>query len=357
MARLGGDEFGILLGGSVDVAGAATIVWKLQQALEPAFIIDGQAVDVRASIGITLAPLHGNNVGDLLRRADLAMYDAKQSGTGYALFATEQEETPARRLALLGDLRRCIERDELVLHYQPKIDLATQETVGVEALVRWNHPSGRLFMPAEFMPEVERSDLIVPMTEWVINEALCQLQRWREAGYDLTMAVNLGARCLAEGTALFETVDELILKWAIPADKITFELTESALIDTAVPGMLARLQTMDERLSIDDFGTGYSSLVYLQRLPVVEIKADISFVMTMSLGQGGRRHRAVDHRPRAQPRREGGRRGGRGQGDHGPAQRVRLRRGPGLLLQPSDARRRGLALAGDVGVRIGAPLG
>ncbi len=282
VARLGGDEFGILLGGSVDVAGAATIVWKLQQALEPPFTIDGQAVDVRASIGITLAPLHGNNVGDLLRRADLAMYDAKQSGTGYALFATEQEETPARRLALLGDLRRCIERDELVLHYQPKIDLATQQTVGVEALVRWNHPSGRLFMPAEFMPEVERSDLIVPMTEWVINEALCQLQRWREAGYDLTMAVNLGARCLAEGTALFATVDELILKWAIPADKITFELTESALIDTAVPGMLAKLQTMDERLSIDDFGTGYSSLVYLQRLPVVEIKADISFVRTMT---------------------------------------------------------------------------
>ena len=235
-----------------------------------------------ASIGITLAPLHGDNVGDLLRRADLAMYDAKQSGTGYALFATEQEETPARRLALLGDLRRCIERDELVLHYQPKIDLATQQTIGVEALLRWNHPSGRLLMPAEFMPEVERSDLIVPMTEWVINEALCQLQRWREAGYDLTMAVNLGARCFAEGTALFETVDEIILKCGIPADKLTFELTESALIDTAVPGILARLQTMGERLSIDDFGTGYSSLVYLQRLPVVEIKADISFVMTMS---------------------------------------------------------------------------
>ena len=281
VARLGGDEFGILLGGSVDVAGAATIVWKLQQALEPTFVIDGQAVDVRASIGITLAPLHGNNVGDLLRRADLAMYDAKQSGTGYALFATEQEETPARRLALLGDLRRCIERRELVLHYQPKVDLATQETVGVEALIRWNHPSGRLFMPDEFMPEVEKSDLIIPMTEWVMEEALCQLQRWRDAGYDLTLAVNLGARCLAEGAALFETVDELVLKWEIPPDRLIFELTESALIDTAVPGILAKLETMDERLSIDDFGTGYSSLVYLQRLPVVEIKADISFVMTM----------------------------------------------------------------------------
>ena len=244
-------------------------------------MVDGHAVDVRASIGITLAPQHGSDVGDLLRRADLAMYDAKQAGTGFALFASEHEETPARRLALLGDLRRCIERDELVLHYQPKIDLATRETIGVEALIRWNHPSGRLFQPADFMPEVERSDLMIPITEWVINEALGRLRSWRDAGYDLTMAVNLGARCLAEGTELFETVDELIRAWDIAADRLTFELTESALLDTTVPGMLAKLQKMDERLSIDDFGTGYSSLVYLQRLPVVEIKADRSFVMTM----------------------------------------------------------------------------
>jgi diguanylate cyclase (GGDEF)-like protein/PAS domain S-box-containing protein len=281
VARLGGDEFGILLRGNIDLAGAASVVWKIQQALEPTFIVDGHAMDVRASIGIVLAPGHGNNVDELLRRADLAMYDAKRSGGGYALFATEQEETPARRLALLTDLRRCIERDELVLHFQPKIDLATQETIGVEALTRWNHPSGRLFMPADFMPEVERSELMIPLTAWVINESLRQLRIWRDEGYDLTMAVNLGARCFAEGPGIFETIDELTSRWGIPPDKRTFELTESALIDTAVPGMLARLQNMDERLSIDDFGTGYSSLVYLQRLPVVEIKADRSFVMTM----------------------------------------------------------------------------
>ena len=282
VARLGGDEFGILPGGSMDLAGAATMVWKIQQALEPTFLVSGHAIEVKASIGMALAPLHGENIDELLRRADLAMYDAKRSGAGYAVFATEHEETPARRLALLGDLRRCIDRDELVLHYQPKIDLATKETIGVEALIRWNHPSGRLFMPVEFMPEVERSELIVPMTEWVINEALRQLRVWRDEGFDLSMAVNLGARCLAEGTELFETVDELVKRWAVPADKLIFELTETALIDTAVPGMLAQLESMDERLSIDDFGTGYSSLVYLQRLPVVEIKADRSFVMTMS---------------------------------------------------------------------------
>jgi diguanylate cyclase (GGDEF)-like protein/PAS domain S-box-containing protein len=281
VARLGGDEFGVLTGAGIDLAGVAIVVWKIQQALEPTFIVDGHAIDVRASFGMTLAPGHGDNVDDLLRRADLAMYDAKRSGSGYALFAAEQEEAPARRLALLGELRRCIERRELVLHYQPKIDLATAHITGVEALIRWNHESGRLFMPFEFMPEVERSELMIPITEWVINEALHQLRIWRDEGYDLTMAVNIGARCLAEGSTLFETVDALTGNWDIPPDRLTLELTENALFDTAVPGILEQLQNMDERLSIDDFGTGYSSLVYLQRLPVVEIKADRSFVMAM----------------------------------------------------------------------------
>ena len=133
-------------------------------------------------------------------------------------------------------------------------------------------------MPGDFMPEVENNELMIPITEWVIDEALRQLRLWRNDGYDLTMAVNIGARCLAEGTGLFERVDELTQKWDIPPDKLTFELTEGDIIDTAIPGLLPRLEEMDERLSIDDFGTGYSSLAYLQRLPVVEIKADKSFV-------------------------------------------------------------------------------
>jgi diguanylate cyclase (GGDEF)-like protein/PAS domain S-box-containing protein len=281
VARLGGDEFGILCE-STDLAAAATVVWKIQRAFEPPFVINGHAVDVTACIGIALGPTHGDNVDDLLRRADLAMYDAKRAGRGYALFATEQEEAPARRLELLGDLRRCIDRDELVLHYQPKVDLATQETVGVEALVRWNHPSGRQIPPDEFMPEVERSELMIPLTEWVINASLHQLNAWREDGFDLALSVNVGARCLAPGTSIFETTDELTKTLGIPPDKLTFEFTERALIDSSVPGIMERLEKMEERLSIDDFGTGYSSLVYLQRLPVVEIKADRSFVMTMA---------------------------------------------------------------------------
>jgi diguanylate cyclase (GGDEF)-like protein/PAS domain S-box-containing protein len=281
VARLGGDEFGILLLGGGSLPGVASVVWKIQAALAPSFEIAGNTIDVRASIGITQVPEHGDNIDDLLRRADLAMYDAKRLGTGYALFASEQEAAPARRLALLGDLRHCIERNELTLHYQPKVDLVTRRTMGVEALIRWNHPSGKLLMPGDFMAEVECHELMVPITEWVINEALSTLRGWRDEGYDLTMAVNLGAHCLAQGAGLFETVDGLTAHWGIPADRLTFELTESALIDTAVPGLMTRLEEMDERLSIDDFGTGYSSLVYLQRLPVVELKIDRSFVTSL----------------------------------------------------------------------------
>jgi diguanylate cyclase (GGDEF)-like protein/PAS domain S-box-containing protein len=282
VARLGGDEFGVLLHGGGDLPGIASVVWKIQAALEPQFELSGHTVDVHASIGIAQVPQHGDNIDDLLRRADLAMYDAKRLGTGYTLFAAEQEDAPARRLALLGDLRHCIERHELVLHYQPKVDLVTRRALGVEALIRWNHPSGRLLMPGEFMAEVECHELMVPITEWVIGEALRTLRGWRDLGHDLTMAVNLGAHCLAQGVRLFETVDELIEHWEVPADRLTFELTESALIDTAVPGLMERLGKMDERLSIDDFGTGYSSLVYLQRLPVVELKIDRSFVSSLA---------------------------------------------------------------------------
>jgi diguanylate cyclase (GGDEF)-like protein/PAS domain S-box-containing protein len=278
VARLGGDEFGILLLDDIDLAGAVAVAWNLQKALEAPFLVDGHTLEAKASIGITLVPEHGDNVADLLRRADLAMYDSKRSGRGYALFAAEQEDGPARRLALLGDLRHCIEREELVLHYQPKIDLATRRTIGVEALIRWRHPSGRLVMPDEFMPEVERNQLIMPITEWVINEALRTLRGWRDDGYDLTMAVNLGARCLAQGGDLVDRVATLTAAWAIPPQKLTLELTENALIDTAAPGLIELLHAMEVPLSIDDFGTGYSSLVYLQRLPVAELKIDRSFV-------------------------------------------------------------------------------
>ena len=169
-----------------------------------------------------------------------------------------------------------------------------------------------MFMPDEFVPELEGNSMMVPITEWVINEALRTLRGWRDAGYDLTMAVNIGARCLAEDAQFFEIVDRLVAAWGIPAGKLTFELTESALIDTAQPGLLGRLESLDERISIDDFGTGYSSLVYLQQLPVA--RAQGRPVVRDDDADRGREGRdgAVDHRPGAQPQRQGGGRGRRG---------------------------------------------
>jgi diguanylate cyclase (GGDEF)-like protein len=282
VSRLSGDEFAILPLDGTDLSAAATVAWKVQAALDAPFVIGEHSVQLSASIGMALVPEHGDNIDDLMRRADLAMYDAKRHRSRCALFALEQEEAPARRLELLDNLRHCVERDELVLHYQPKIDLTTGETIGLEALIRWNHPSGRLMRPVEFMPEVEGNELMISITRWVINAALAELRRLRDQGFDLTMAVNLGARCLAHDAGLLETVEAMTTAWGIPPESLSFELTESALIDTSLPALLAQLEAIDQGLSIDDFGTGYSSLVYLQRLPVVEVKADRSFVMTMA---------------------------------------------------------------------------
>jgi len=282
VARLGGDEFGILPADATDLAAAAAIAWKIQQACEQGFVINGEVVHVSPSIGIALFPDHGSTTTELLHRADLAMYVAKRSGNGYAVFDAVQERQTEHRFAQLLDLHQCVVRDELVLHYQPKIDLATGEIFGVEALIRWLHPTNGLLLPASFMPEVERTDLIGPVTRWVLNAALRQQRMWRDQGIDLTMAVNVSALSLGSDSSLPDTVAELTETWGTASGRLTLELTERALIEAATPAVLTRLHDMGEKLSIDDFGTGYSSLAYLQRLPVDEIKIDRSFVTSLA---------------------------------------------------------------------------
>ena len=210
VARLGGDEFGILPSGETDVETAAVIAWKIREAFEQPFA-DRRPRRRRAgehrrsrSSRSTAA-----TTADLLRRADLAMHQAKRTGSGLAVFVAEPEDQTARRLTLLSELRDGIPRGELVLHYQPKIDLATRRTTGVEALVRWRHPTDGLLMPAQFMPEAERSELIEPLTRWVLDAALRQQRVWSDAGIDLTMAVNISARSLTRGSDLPDTVAEL----------------------------------------------------------------------------------------------------------------------------------------------------
>jgi diguanylate cyclase (GGDEF)-like protein/PAS domain S-box-containing protein len=283
VARLGGDEFAILPSGETDVETAAVIAWKLREVFEHPFLVSGHVVDLQASIGIAFFPQHGRATADLLRRADVAMHWAKRTGNGLAVFVAEPEDRTARRLTLLSELRDCIPRGELVLHYQPKVSLgATRRTTGVEALVRWLHPADGLLMPAQFMPEAVRSQLIEPLTRWVLDTALHQQRLWSDAGLDLTMAVNISARSLTRGSDLPDTLEELSQTWGIAPGRLILELTENALLDADGPDILDLLHNMGARLAIDDFGTGHSSLVYLQRLPLDEVKIDRSFVTNLA---------------------------------------------------------------------------
>jgi diguanylate cyclase (GGDEF)-like protein len=281
VARLGGDEFAILLAGSVDADGATRVARTLLKALEAPFTVNGQAVDARASIGIALYPDHGVDAGELMRRADVAMYVAKRTRVGHAVYAPHQDERSMGRLALLGELRHAIVHEELELHYQPKLDLRTGRVCGVEALIRWRHPCRGLVQPAGFMPLVEESELMAPLTWWLLNDALGQVRAWRDSGLDLDIAVNLSPRNLQDHH-LAQSIVELLRLWRVPADRLTLELTENVVMAAGATEVLRPLQEMGVRLSIDDFGTGYSSLAYLKRLPVAELKIDRSFVTDLA---------------------------------------------------------------------------
>jgi diguanylate cyclase (GGDEF)-like protein/PAS domain S-box-containing protein len=282
VGQTGGDSFGILPSGESDVRTAAAIAWKVREVFDHPFLIAGESVDLCASIGIALFPQDGRSADAMMRRARLAVDQAKSSGEGLAVFAIDPEDQTARRLALLNELRVGIANDELVLHFQPKVDLrAGLKTTGVEALVRWQHPASGLLMPVQFMPEAECSELIEPLTKWVLNGALHQQHLWAEAGLDLTMAVNISARSLTRHSDLADTVARLTDTWDIPPDRLILEITENSIIDSDMAKVLDVLHAMGERLSIDDFGTGHSSLAYLHHLTIDEIKIDRSFVLNL----------------------------------------------------------------------------
>ncbi len=282
VARLGGDEFGVLLPRVVDSAAAVAVARKLRKALEEPFTIHGLALQIEASVGIALYPEHGDDVHSLLQRADVAMYVAKEHPGGCEVYAKERDDYSPDRLTLLTELRRAIDVGELVLHYQPKADLKTGHVTGVEALVRWNHPQRGLVRPDEFIPLAQKTGVIVPLTFFVLNDALRQCRTWLLEGLDLCVGVNLSARNLLD-VHLPDTVGELLTKWEVPPSLLELEITESTILADPVRAMniLSRLSGMGIRLAIDDFGTGYSSLAYLKRLPVDELKIDKSFVQGM----------------------------------------------------------------------------
>ncbi len=282
VARFGGDEFAIVLPG-VDTLQVMPIVNKILKALDPAVVIDEHSLHIETSIGIALYPQHGEDPTSLVKFADIAMYAAKRDNSGYAIYDPAQDLHNANRLSLTADLRRAIDTDELVLHYQPKIDLRFGQVVGVEALVRWQHPTLGLLFPDAFIPLAERCGLINPLTFCVLKTAIRQHHRWRQAGLELSIAINLSARTLQDLNFPAQ-VAESMLALGMNSKYLEFEITESAIMADPARALkvLTQLNEMGLQISIDDFGTGYSSLAYLQKLPVHAVKIDKSFVIDMT---------------------------------------------------------------------------
>ena len=283
IARLGGDEFAVLLPMVSGPAAAAGVAEKLVGALEAPFTIRTWTFDIDASIGIAVSPEHGDTVDALMQRADVAMYLAKESRTGFELYSADRDRHSPRRLALLSDLRRALDDGTLELHYQPKADMRTGGVRGVEALLRWNHPEHGAIPPDEFIPLAEHTGLIRPLTLFVLDHALAQCRKWNDSGVAVSVAVNLSVRNLYD-PSFADEVASLLIRHGVPSSRLHLEITESVIMADPMRAMavLGRLSEQGIELSLDDFGVGYSSLAYLKRLPVNEIKIDKSFVMNIS---------------------------------------------------------------------------
>ena len=286
VARLGGDEFAIWLGNIADASVARAIASRALATVNTPFEIDGSRLQVETSIGIAVYPEHGSSASDLLRCADIAMYAAKRKGTGYSIYESSEDPYSAKRLTLMSQLGDAVRGNELELHYQPRISFAQGKRTGFEALVRWRHPQLGLLPPGQFIPLAELSDVIRPLTMWVIEEALAQIGRWHQRGWDVFVSVNASARHLMDDSFPLE-LKRLLDKHRIDPAQLELEITESAIIvDPArATQILKRVHEMGVRISIDDFGTGFSSLSHLQRLPIHALKIDVSFVTHMLINE------------------------------------------------------------------------
>ncbi len=282
VARLGGDEFAVLVPGVDDLTHVAGVAAKLVAALQTPFHVEGVDLDVEASIGVVLSGEHGEDPTVLLQRADIAMYVAKTTHVGVSTYDPHADGHSPARLALLGDLRRALEHEELMLHFQPKVSISTGAVVGVEALVRWQHPEHGLLYPDAFIPLAEHTGLIGALTRYVLSCALAQARIWSDSGAPLTVSVNLSARNLVD-ERLPAQVADLLRTHGVPPALLELEITESAIMTDPdrAQRLLAALTALGVRISIDDFGAGYTSLGQLKNLPVTELKIDRSFVMTM----------------------------------------------------------------------------
>ncbi len=282
VARLGGDEFAVIVPDTVDQAWLRALAASLSERLRPPIDVGGARLVVRASIGIALAPAHADSVSGLLKCADLALYHAKGNRGDIRIFSRNDDPDTHDRVELLADLGSALAGDQLVVDYQPQLSGLTGEPIGVEALCRWQHPVRGLVGPDTFIPLAESSNVIGPLTRWVLENAVASLARWREQGHDLTVSVNVSARALTD-VDLPDHVAATLSRHGVAPAQLVIEVTEHAIAaDTArTTEVLARLRALGVRLSIDDYGTGSSSLAVLQGLAVDELKVDRTFVLRM----------------------------------------------------------------------------
>lgn len=303
VARLGGDEFGILLPRLTEAANVNIAIKKLQNFLQAPFLIDGIPIAVEASIGVAIMPDHATDPDGLMQRADIAMYRAKRMASGFVLYASEFDPHSPERLGLMAELRDGIEHNQLLLHFQPKVEIATGRIVGAEALVRWQHPRRDLLMPDMFIVAAEHTGLMAPLTQWILIDALNHCLDMLRAGIRLRVSVNLSARSLHD-QRLPATVANALKTTGAGPEQLTLEITESAIVlePQRAQETLVALSCMGVQISIDDFGTGYTSLASIKHLPVNEIKIDKTFVMGSASGQQRCDDRALGDRTWSQSR-------------------------------------------------------
>jgi diguanylate cyclase (GGDEF)-like protein len=282
IARLGGDEFALVLP-TADTQDALRIAEKITTSFDKAITIDNHHLYVGISVGIALYPEHGDDTQSLLQRADIAMYSAKRSNSGYAVYESDQDPTSLNRLRLVNDLRLAIQNNALELHYQPIISLHNREVVGAEALLRWRHPEFGMVPPNDSIQLAEHTGLIRPLTSWVISTALKDYNELAAKGFDTGLSINLSAWNLQD-IDLFDYIKSSLASFSMQPDKLHLEITESVMMtDVAhASSNLRAFEKLGVHLSIDDFGTGFSSLAYLKQLPVSQLKIDKSFVLDMA---------------------------------------------------------------------------